>query len=344
MSSQSNLIPATPDWPQELRDCGAVLEADGVLHFGEPESERAALLTAPTLHPLVDWSLLRASGPDAGSFLQGQFSNDIDVLDPSRAQLSTYCTAQGRMLASLVLWREASGYIMQLPAEIAQGVRTRLQKHVLRAKVTLCDVTAQMRAFGLGGPGASAALEALVDKPPAAPWGIACGPHVKVISLHDQLFVVIVSSEHWRAAWDHLCRLARPAGSAGWRWHLIAAGIPVITAATQEQFVPQMANFEQLGAISFTKGCYPGQEIVARARYRGEVKRRLYRLHGPAGAPAAGQAIFQPGESAACGMVLNAAPAPGGGFDLLAVLLTSAAETGTLCLASRDGPPLHLCR
>jgi folate-binding protein YgfZ len=344
MSSLSNPIPATADWPQELRDRGAVLEAYRVLHFGEPENERAALLTAPSVHPLIDWSLLRAAGPDAGAFLQGQLSNDIDMLDQSHAQLSTYCTAQGRMLASLVLWREEPGYVMQLPAEIAEAVRTRLQKHILRANVTLSDATAQMRAFGLGGPSASAALEGLVDRPPAAPWAIAHGAQVKVILLHEQLFVVVVSSRHWREAWDHLSRLARPAGTDAWGWRLIAAGIPVITAATQEQFVPQMANFEQLGAISFTKGCYPGQEIVARAQYRGEVKRRLFRLHAPTGAPAAGQAIFQAGESAACGMIVNAAPAPGGGFDLLAVLLTSAAEAGALRLASRDGPPLHLCR
>jgi folate-binding protein YgfZ len=343
MSSQSNPIPAAADWPLELRARGAVLEADGMLHFGSPESERAALLTAPTLHPLIDWSFLRATGPDAGAFLQGQLSNDIDALDSSHAQLSTYCTAQGRMLASLVLWREASGYTMQLPAEIAEGVRTRLQKHILRAKVTLSDATTQMRAFGLGGPGASSALEGLVDRPPTAVLGIASGEQAKVVLLHEQLFAVIVPSGHWREAWDHLSRAARPAGTAGWRWRLIAAGIPVITAATQEQFVPQMANFERLGAISFTKGCYPGQEIVARAEYRGEVKRRLFRLHAPGGAPAGGQAIFRAGDPAACGMVVNAAPAPGGGFDLLAVVLTGAAEAGTLRLGSSEGPPVHPC-
>jgi folate-binding Fe-S cluster repair protein YgfZ len=105
-----------------------------------------------------------------------------------------------------------------------------------------------------------------------------------------------------------------------------------------------MANLEQLGAISFTKGCYPGQEIVARAQYRGEVKRRLFRLHAPDAAPAAGQTVFEPGESAGCGMVVNAAPAPGGGFDLLAVLSTTAAEAGDLRLGGPDGPALRVCR
>jgi len=344
MTSLSNPIPGTAGWPQELRERGAFFDADQVLHFGDPDSERATLLTAPTLHPLTDSSLLRAAGPDAGTFLQAQLSNDIDMLDQSHAQLSTYCTAQGRMLASLVLWRDASGYLMQLPAEIAAGVHTRLQKHVLRAKLTLSDATPEMRLLGLGGPSAAAALDGLVDSPPAAPLTIARSAQAAVIRLHAELFLVVVSSGHWLEAWDHLTQRARPAGTDAWRWRLIAAGIPVITAATQEQFVPQMANFEQLGAVSFAKGCYPGQEIVARAQYRGEVKRRLFRLHAPAAAPAAGQAIFQPGENAACGMVVNAAPAPGGGFDLLAVLLTSAAEACNLHLATADGPLLRLCR
>ena len=113
--------------------------------------------------------------------------------------------------------------------------------------------------------------------------------------MHEQeLFEIVVPVRHWSNVWNHLAGRARPAGSDGWRWRLIAAGIPVVTAATQEQFVPQMANLEQLGAVSFTKGCYPGQEIVARAQYRGEVKRRLFRLHAPDTRPAAGQPIFLP--------------------------------------------------
>jgi folate-binding protein YgfZ len=124
---------------------------------------------------------------------------------------------------------------------------------------------------------------------------------------------------------------------------LIQAGIPTITAATQEQFVPQMANLEQLGAVSFEKGCYPGQEIVARAQYRGEVKRRLYQLHAAADAAMPGQEVFR-ASGGACGTVVNAAPAPGGGVDLLAVVLTSAAAEGDLRLGDADGPALSRWR
>jgi folate-binding protein YgfZ len=343
MVSISNSIPVAGDWLNDLRDRGALVDASQVLHFGDPAGERAALPVRPTLHPLTDWSVLRVAGTDARAFLQGQLSNDVDLLDPSHAQLSTYCTAQGRMLASLVLWREADEYMLQLPAELMDSVRTRLQRYVLRAKVSLTDATAELRLLGLGGPGAAAALAGLADSLGPGPMRVARGVALTVIRLHDDLFEIAVTAQHWADAWDHLTRVAQPGGTDGWRWRLIDARIPVITAATQEQFVPQMANLEQLGAVSFSKGCYPGQEIVARAQYRGEVKRRLYRLHAPVGAPAAGQSVFDAG-TASPGMVVNAAPAPGGGFDLLAVLPMSAAETGDLRLGGSEGPALHLCR
>jgi len=344
MTSSSNSIPAAADWLDELRNSGAVQDATHVLHFGDPDAERAALPVGPSLHPLLDWSVLRAGGSDAAVFLQGQLSNDVGMLDASRGQFSTYCTAQGRMLATMLLWRDGSDYLLQLPSDIAGTVRARLQRYILRAAVTLADASG-LRLLGLGGPGASAALAGLVSVPPTAPMAIARESEVTVIRLHEQeLFEIVVPVAHWSAAWSHLVRVARPAGADGWHWRLIRAGIPVVTAATQEQFVPQMANLEQLGAISFTKGCYPGQEIVARAQYRGEVKRRLFRLHAPGAEPAPGQPVFAPGESAACGMVVNAAPAPGGGSDLLAVVAIGAADLGDLHLGEPHGPMLRVCR
>ena len=346
LSSSLNPIPAAAvDWLSELRGAGAVLDATRVLHFGDPEGERAALAVSATVHPLVDWSVLRAGGADAQAFLQGQLSNDVSMLDSSHAQLSTYCTAQGRMLANMLVWHDAPDYFLQLPADIAAGVRSRLQKYVLRAAVTLIDATAQLRLLGLGGAGASAALAEFVDRVPAKPLAVARGPEVTVIRLHeDELFEIAVPPAHWSVVWRRLTSKAQPAGTNGWRWRLIQAGLPVITAATQDQFVPQMANLEQLGAVSFTKGCYPGQEIVARAQYRGEVKRRMFRLHAPVAEPAAGQPVFQSSATAPCGTIVNAAPAAGGGFDLLAVLSTIAAETGDLRLGGPDGGELRVCR
>jgi tRNA-modifying protein YgfZ len=344
MTSSSNSIPVAADWLDDLRIAGAVLDTTRVAHFGDPDAELARLTAHPTVHPLTDWSILRAAGADAATFLQGQLSNDVTALDATRAQLSTYCTAQGRMLATVLVWSDGPDYFLRLPAEIAGSVRARLQRYVLRAAVKLADASADLRLIGLGGVEASAALTGLVDRAPEKPMAVVRGPAVTVIRVHEQeLFEIVVPARYWSKVWNHLSGQARPGGADGWRWRLIQAGIPVVTAVTQEQFVPQMANLEQLGAISFTKGCYPGQEIVARAQYRGEVKRRLFRLHAPNAAPAAGQLILQAGESASSGTVLNAAPAPDGGFDVLAVLSTDAADARDLRLGGPNGPSLHLC-
>lgn len=340
----SHSVSAAAPWLDELRQTGAATDAGRVLHFGDPAAELAALAVSPTVHPLPDWSILRAAGRDAAAFLQGQLSNDIGMLDASHAQLSTYCTAQGRMLASLLLWRHEHDYYLRLPGDLAAGVAARLRRYILRAAVKLTDCTPELRLLGLGGAGASSALAGLVDTP-KAPLDVASSPEATVIRLHErELFEIAVPAPYWHEVWNHLVGSARPAGADGWTWRLVDAGLPVITAATQEQFVPQMANLEQLGAVSFDKGCYPGQEIVARAQYRGEVKRRLFRLHAPDARPAAGQSIYPPGQDTPCGTVVQAAAAPTGGFDLLAVVATSAADTGQLHLGGPDGPAIHVCR
>ena len=286
---------------------------------------------------------MRVAGADAKAFLQSQLASDVELVGPGGGQLSTYCTAQGRVLASLFLWHESSGYLLHLPEDIAHGVRDRLQRYVLRAKVVLTDATDAVRVFGLGGPDSATALRGLAGTPPEAAMSLAQGPAATVIRLGKELFLVAVPREHWTRAWDQLVAVARPAGTQAWTWRLIRVGIPMVTAATQEQFVPQMLNLEQLGAVSFTKGCYPGQEIVARAQHRGEVKRRLFRLHADSGTPRPAEGVFRPGESAPCGTVVNAAPAPAGGHDMLAVLLSDAAGAPSLHLGNPDGPTLHAC-
>ncbi|HXV08846.1 MAG TPA: folate-binding protein [Burkholderiales bacterium] len=327
---------------EHLRQRGAHPDGAEVAHFGRPDEERAAVGSGATLHALTADAMLEVTGEDARAFLQGQLSNDVDALNGTRAQLSTYCTAQGRMLASLLVWRRADAFLLQLPAELAAPVRSRLQKYVLRAKVKLADISERCALLGLGGAGAGAVLEAAFGAAPREPMARVGFDWGDAICLGSELYEVAVFGDDAAAIWDRLAGLARPTGTRWWRWRLIRAGLPVITGATQELFVPQMANMDALGAVSFDKGCYPGQEIVARAQYRGQVKRRLVRLHAPAGAPQAGQALFAPPAAAAVGTVVNAAPAPAGGVDLLAVVQTDSAGRGALRLGSADGTPLAL--
>jgi hypothetical protein len=331
----------------DLRARGAALDGTQVLHFGDRAAELAALPRGPTVHPLTTDGLIGVSGADAAAFLQGQLTNDVHELDTGRAQLSAYCTPQGRILATLLVWRAGNAYLLQLPRELSDGIRTRLRRYVLRARVEVVDASASAVLLGLGGPGAAGLLGNLFGQSPAEPMAITHVSDATLICLGTDLFELAVEPQRATAVWDRLAQHATPAGTPGWQWRLIGAPIPVVTAPTQEQFVPQMANLEQLGAVNFSKGCYPGQEVVARSQYRGEVKRRLFRFHAELPTAAPGQPLYSGEVSGqAVGVVVNAAPAPSGGLDLLAVVRIDQAGSSSLRLGAPDGCllrglPLH---
>jgi folate-binding protein YgfZ len=172
---------------------------------------------------------------------------------------------------------------------------------------------------------------------------LARGSDVTAIAIDGGRFVLVAPVAETPAIWDRLAGPLTPVGAPCWEWLEIANGLPWITAATQDQFVPQMANLELIGGVNFRKGCYPGQEIVARMQYLGQPKRRLFLAHVDAEAsPAPGESLVADdagGQSA--GTVVNAAPAPHGGFDLLAVVQTASAGTATVRLGSPAGPALR---
>jgi folate-binding protein YgfZ len=246
------------------------------------------------------------------------------------------------MLATFLVTRSGVGYLLQLPRVLVEPIAARLQKYVLRAKVTLTDASDTIALLGLGGPRAAELIATVLGEAPTGPLQVVSRDGVTVIALEGECYELTVAPERAAALWDQLSEVAHPAGGSAWEWRRIAAGIPWITPATQEAFVPQMANLEQVGAVSFSKGCYPGQEIVARAQYLGEVKRRLFRGHSD-GQSAEGQELFAlAGSTQSIGMVVNAAPAPGGGTDFLAVVQTEVAESGGAHVGGFSGPRVLL--
>ncbi len=306
-------------------------------------SPSAAPASAPApaiVCDLSSLSLLAIEGPDASTFLQGQLSNDVNALAPGRAHYTSYNSAKGRMLANFVLWREGAGYRALLPADLAEPVRKRLAMYVLRAKVTLADVSAATTRFGVGGPDASAALLAALGTAPE-PFAVATSSSATVIALPGPRFVVIVAFAETDTTRTALLQHAAAAPFDAWRWLTIRAGVPIVTAATQDQFVAQTANWEVLGGVSFQKGCYTGQEIIARTQHLGRLKERTYAFHVDAGDVVAGARVYSSlfGDQA-CGTIVNAAPAPGGGTDVLAVVQTAAAGAGDVRLGAPDGPLL----
>lgn len=335
--------PMNPLWHDHLLTKGVRMADGRVTDFGHPTTELAAAASGTILCDLSHLGLIRFEGEDSTGFLQGQLTCDVREIR-GRAAHGGYCSAKGRLLATFLLWPAEGGYFMQLPGEIREAIQRRLSMFVLRAKVKLSDAGDGLIRMGIAGPGAGAALAAALGTVPAAPLALEQPGSVTVIRLDASRFELIAPPDEAPALWDRLATLATPAGATGWEWLEIRAGVPAVVPATQEQFVPQMANLDSIGAVSFSKGCYPGQEIVARTHYRGTLKRRMFLCHLDAdAAPRPGDEIHAPDmEGQAAGMVVRAAPAPGGGFDLLAVTQLSSAEAGELHWGSPEGPRLRL--
>jgi len=292
---------------------------------------------------LSDTSVLAFSGPDAVSFLHGQLTSDVAGLAADHSQYSGYCTPKGRLLASFLLWRNGDEILLELPTELTAGIRKRISMYVLRSKVVITDATQRYTRLGLAGPGAAAAVEKITGVVPDAVHSVAQREGRVLLHLPGNRFEVLLPASEAATTHPVTTELSLKTISY-WNSLRIAAGIPVITPATQEEFVPQMVNFDLIGAVSFAKGCYPGQEIVARMHYLGRLKQRMYRVHIDAPArPQPGDKVYGGafGEQAS-GMIVNAEPVAGGGFEALAVLQTESAAEGALHCGSSEGPLLRL--
>jgi len=250
------------------------------------------------------------------------------------------------LLASFLMWKDLDQIVLQLPRMLQPAIQKRLQMFVLRAKVKLADLHEQKLALGLVGTTATTALQQWFAQLPAQPYAKVDNEHGTLIRLADSRqmprYQWILGIDQAIAAWPVLTQTLTAASTSAWRLTDIYAGVPSITKATQEQFVPQMINFELIGGVNFKKGCYPGQEIVARSQYLGKLKRRSV-LALVAGAVQAGAEVFSsadPGQP--CGMVVNAEPAAAGQSACLVEIKLAATENGSIHLGAADGPALHL--
>jgi hypothetical protein len=242
------------------------------------------------------------------------------------------------LIADFLLMRTPQAYLMHLPADSCAVLAERLRKFVLRARVQIERETA-LHAIGIAGPDAVALLRQFVGEPPSLPLDSLQYPGATLLRLPGAAFLAIAPQPDMAGLWDVLAGQSTAAGMDCWNWLQIRAGIPWITAATREQFVPQMVALEAIGGVDFQKGCYPGQEIVTRTHYLGAVKRALCFGHSEGLAAAADALLSADGQSR--GMVVNAAPAPDGGADLLAVVQTDV-HGDQLRLRSADGPGVRI--
>ena len=288
-------------------------------------------------------ALIGVTGDDAATFLHGQFTNDVESLAPGDAQWNGWCSAKGRLLATFLLLRRADGFLLMLPAEIAAQVSKRLSMFVLRSKVKIQDASPAYARAGIAGPNVAAWVEKHWGSAPKVLHAIEAGG-ATCVALDGQRFVVFSPATAASALRDLFPAEWQRAGADAWEWASIHAGMPTIVAATQEAFVPQMANFELVGGVSFKKGCYPGQEIVARTQYRGILKRRMALAHvGGDERPLPGQSVYSGAfADQSAGTIVNAAPAPGGGFDALVVAQVEALARGDLRWSTPDGARMEI--
>lgn len=302
------------------------------------------MMTQPVACVLEQFSLIRFSGEDTQIFLHNQLSCDVAALASGRSTYGAYCTPKGRMLASFLLWRSDQGYFMRLPSSLRESVQKQLSKFILRSKVKASDASGDWTLIGVAGKDAAALVQRVIGQAPQGMREVAHTPDATVIRLPGDRFEIAAAKDKAPRILEGLGAGAPKVDPDYWEWLDIRAGIPTILPATQEAFVPQMVNLDLVGGVSFEKGCYPGQEIVARMHYRGTLKQRMY-LAGIAAneRPEPGEKLYGAGfGEQACGTIVNAAPSPQGGYDVLAVIQIAAAEKGGMHLKTQEGPLLKL--
>lgn len=278
---------------------------------------------------LPDWGIIRVQGADAVAFLHSQLSNDVQGLEATESRLAAYCNPKGRTLALVRLLRTDESLLLLTHKALIDSLIRRLRMFVLRSKVTLDDASEAIGVIGLYGAEATPPLEQIMGAIPEPVGAVHSADAMQLIRLGHtpDRFVLAVPAGDLPEIWAKLADTLPVVTGETWRLFEIRAGMPTVISATQEAFVPQMLNLEPLQGISYQKGCYPGQEVIARMHYLGKLKRRMYRLHTRAElTPSPGETVRAAEGGKDAGTVVSAAATPDGGHELLAVLRTELAE------------------
>ena len=299
--------------------------------------------SAPQISGVVELTqlgIIRVVGEDAAKFLQGQLTQDIMLLQPTQARFAAFCNAKGRMQASFVVFKRTPEEILLMCSrDLLVATLKRLSMFVMRAKAKLSDATDDFLLYGLTGN----AIDFIAPRAQPA-W-------TKVDIDNANLVFLYPGAQQARAIWcapvGCLVPQGEPIELETWKWLEVKSGIAMICQPIFESFVPQMLNYESIGGVNFKKGCYPGQEIVARSQFRGTLKRRAYIAHTDTdSAPLVGQEIFHAHDSdQPCGLVAASAMHPEGGFDVIVSIQTAAAADAgenSLTLGSATGATLSL--
>lgn len=316
---------------------------DWKLFLQQQDIDSAASQADCALCDLSTLGLIRASGEDVRDFLQGQLSSDINLLNETTGQLSAMCNPKGRMFASLTLFQRDGDIYLQLPAERLNAILLRLRMFVMRSKVVLEDATDDLVAIGLSGNCISGLLQELPEQS-MQQLGL---DKLTVLRMPGELprVQLIGPADSITSLWRQVAPKATLVNGDFWKLQNIREGLPGVYNGTAEAFIPQTLNLQLLGAVSFTKGCYTGQEVVARMKYLGQLKRRMYVAHFDTDAePAAGDRLYSASSSSGqgAGQIVDVSRDPAGGYAALVMIQISTAEADDLQLGDAQGARMEL--
>ena len=335
-----------PQWREFLLQHQAVIEHEAVVSFNR-EGSSATDCPESFMCDLSGRGLISITGADAVSFMQGQFTTNVPAVTPKRAQLSAWCSPKGRVLAVFTLSAREDGYLLMMPKELTGTITNRLELYVLRSQVVVEDVTHRdLICIGCQGPDAQTRLEEFFGDLPDTPYDIrqsSDGLSVMRVPGRHPRYELVGSQDSMQALWTELSPHLCPRGEAGWSLGALEVGVPTIRVDTADEYLPQMLNLELIGGVDFNKGCYAGQEIVARAHYLGKVKRRMY-LGGvqSSSLPARGSALVDGKSDRALGKIVDAVRTNDDQYLALAVLSVDCLDAESVHLETPGGPEVRL--
>ena len=294
---------------------------------------------------MTDLGLIEMTGENAAEFLHNQLSNDVQHLGTNETRFAAYCSPKGRMLASLFYWKTNVSIFLQMSSTLHEAIQKRLQMFVMRSKVKLQNVSDAYIPIGLGGANAGKTLQEWFPQLPEIINAKVDNDNGSLIRVADAFgharYQWIIRRDVLENIWPELENKLTHVGNNIWRRAEILAGIAHITNKTQEQFVPQMVNFELIGGVNFKKGCYPGQEIVARSQYLGKLKRRMFIAEILSNDVQAGMEVFSAAEaSQPCGMIVNAEMLASQKYLCLVEMKMADYEAGNIYLGDDQGSTL----
>lgn len=275
-----------PNWTEFLTEQGAQFTEDNrITTFGHPEIERFLIKNGPVLTNLSHHALLKVSGSEAFSFLQGQLTSDLNKVTDSSAQLSAYCDPKGNVLVVFLVFKRDGDFYLSFDGSLKETIQKRLTMFVMRADVKITDVSHDMIHIGFAGEFGDLDIQRRLDTKIKEVYETGS---VQEDGMQDVFVVKVPGPYHKydlfgpadqiKQAWLKLRDNSDVTNTQDWNLLNIAAGVPEITAANTGQFIGQFINLDKLDAINFQKGCFPGQEIIARVHYRGKVTKRMFRV------------------------------------------------------------------